>query len=52
MTLWYTITVLGQPVDGSTDDREEAIEWLKRANDENAYDGLAKITVSKAPLAW
>ena len=49
---WYTVTVYGTPVEGSTDDRAEAREWLKRANHEDAYDGEATITVTDKPLAW
>jgi hypothetical protein len=49
---WYTVTVQGSPVEGSTDDRAEAEAWLVVANGENAFDGEARITVSSGPLAW
>lgn len=48
---WYTVTVHGSPVDGSTDDKAEAQRWLARANGEDAFDGEATITTTDRPLA-
>ena len=52
MSEWYTVTVYGSPVEGSTDDKAEANGWLARANREDAYDGLASLTVTDHPIAW
>jgi len=49
--LWYTVTVYGSPVEGSTDDKAEAQRWLTRANREDAFDGEAAITTTARPLA-
>ncbi len=48
---WYTVTVHGSPVEGSTDDKAEAKRWLARANGEDAFDGEATITTTDRPLA-
>lgn len=48
---WYTVTVHGSPVEGSTDDKAEAGKWLRRANREDAFDGEATITITDSPLA-
>jgi hypothetical protein len=48
---WYTITVLGTPVEGSTNDKTEALEILELANKPDAFDGMATITETDKPLA-
>lgn len=51
-TTWYTIVVDGSPIDGSTDDRDEAQANLKLANRESAFDGEAIIIETDEPIAW
>jgi len=49
---WYTVTVMGHPVDGNTDDLAEARMMLARVNHEEAFDGGASITITEEPIAW
>lgn len=47
---WFTIMVDGHPVDGSTNDEQEARAWLARAN--QFYEGEAYMITTYHPLAW
>jgi hypothetical protein len=53
MEVWYTLTVDGSPIDGSTDDKAEAQGNLRRAIKAGHFDAedLA-IVESDRPLAW
>lgn len=50
--MYYTVMVLGSPVEGSTDDKAEAERWLRRANAEDAYDGMAYLVKTEEAIAW
>lgn len=47
---WYTVCLGGSPIEGSTDDKTEAQEWLRIAQE--ALDGEPYLVTSSKPLAW
>ena len=47
---WYTVMVLGNVVEASTTNLDEAEENLRLANIE--YEGAAEIWITDNPIAW
>ena len=52
MGKWYTVKVDGAPIEGSTDDWDEAVRWMQEANGPDRFDGEAYISITRKAVAW